>query len=273
MNLYKFSDGSKFTTAKAIVKIGEDVYMPRTMSRSRYVLDTLVKKNNIAIEFAGDDSFARNYLHTTTDKLTVSIALMNGVIFYRGNLITARYDKNKIILTFQQLVRLGSDYSGERRIYQRNCPYELYGRNCGATKKYHTLEFVNQVSKKIIAVRYDTGNPDNDNRGDEVFNVLPTIYDDTIKASVVNLIGGLIQSLGFNYWITKLITPVATGQYVDFSLELFSEFLHEQPTVFASLGCLRTTSDCSALHGNIDNYGGFPGLTKLSPFSGGLRGN
>ena len=134
-----------------------------------------------------------------------------------------------------------------------------------------------------LRVRFDTGNPNNDSRGDEAFAVLRTHYSTTADVGIGRLVGGLFKSseigVDGDFWITKVFNPSVTGQYVDFSLELFrphrTTSLYNTPVNIpanVSFGCLRTTNDCRVLHSNLENFGGFPGLVKVSPFHGGIRG-
>ena len=296
MNLYTFVDEDnheRFTTAKSNVTVNGVTYEPRTIQRTRYSLDSLVKKNNITITFAGNDEFALQYIHPTTLNLTVVIATLTGMIFYRGRLVTVRYHQNKIDMVFEQLVRLGSNYSGDRRLYQRACPYQLYGSNCQAQEIKHDLTFVSAKSTTVLRARYVTFDT-SDLTGDEAFAVLRTYANPNAKIGIGRLAGGLLYISNSTYWITKISNPQATlravgdpsapqaVKAVDFDITTFRAYadtiqdaqtLIDNPMLLASFGCLRTTNDCRALHDNIENYGGFAGLTKVSPFKGGLRGS
>ena len=301
MNLYYFKDEENtytFTTAKSTTIVNGISYEPRTLQRTRYVLDSLVKKNNISLTFPDDDDFALQYIHPTTLNLTMTIALLTGVVFYRGRLVTVRWDKNKIIMVFEQLIRLGSQYSGDRRLFQRTCPYELYGANCQATEYRHELTVVETPTPTTIRVRAQSLDT-TVLTGDASIQVLRTGSDPSAKISIVSLLGGLLYlelpvvrpylgdtTAGKVYWITKLsdITvrlaavdpsnPVAV-KHVDFTITVFRKYdvndVKVGDTVWSSFGCLRTTNDCKTLHDNITNYGGFAGLVKPSPFKG-LRG-
>lgn len=283
MNLYEFKEDSnfhRFTTAKTDVMFEGNVYTTSTLRRSKYILDTLVKKNNISIRFLGNDPFARDFLHPTTRSLTVTIRTLRGVAFYRGRLVTVRYNNNLIDMVFEQSIRLGNEYSGERRIYQRNCPYELYGRNCNATRYDHRLIATTYLSPTSLRLQFDTRNPSNDRRGDEAFAVLRTNSDPTAKVGIGRLVGGVLSNPDTirEYWITKIFSPEAQDRYVNFSAELFRPHgvtTYNQPSTdvwLATFGCLRTTNDCQFIHDNLENFGGFAGLVKVSPFSGGIRG-
>ena len=287
MNLYEFRDDKglveRYTTAKTNIEFDNRVYEPKSIQRSAYTLDSVIKKTNVSVTFLGNDQFANRFLHPTTETLTVVIRTLTGSAFYRGRLVTVRYQKNKIIFVFEPIVKLGKEYSGERRVYQRNCPYELYGNNCRAKRFEHPLTIINYKSARVVRCRFDTGDPTNYNRGDEAFAVLRTENNATANVGIGRFVGGLFRSsvvgIDGDFWITKVSSPSVTGQYVDFDLTLFrphrSDAVPNTPQddpAYAAVGCFRTTNDCDVLFNNLENFGGFPGLIKVSPFKGGLRG-
>ena len=280
MNLYTFTRSglvSRFTTARTDVIVGGHDYEARSIKRSRYVLDSVNRKNNITISFPGDDIYARAFVTPTNEVLTVVIATMSAIPFYRGSLVTVGYTpKNMINMTFEPEIRLGSNNMGERRLYQRNCPYELYGRNCKANIKEHAITVNSVVNSKRFKASYDTGDPTNDTQ-DEPFNVFPTFSDPSKRINLGRFVGGLVI-VGFppfvtRRWITDIKIPVARNRFIDFDVLTFKEHnLKANDIVQLAFGCSRTTSQCLELHDNILNYGGFPNMTKVSPFEGGLRG-
>ena len=276
MNLYTFSSNTQptqyLTTAKADVTVAGQLYSSETLSRSRYVLDTIDKKNNMTITFSGDNSFARRFLRGRTgDRLSVIVATMTGLPFYRGRLATANYTgDNKIALTFEPPVRLDTQATGERRVYQRNCPYVLYDTTtCKALKRDHDVEVVANVSANKLRVRYDTRNTGNANR-DEPFDVLPV---GSTRQNIGDLVGGLFVAGGQSYWIVNLDDQTVATQYVFFTLELSRDHsVTVNTAAVCHFGCARTVDACRRLHFNIENYGGFPAMVRESPFSGGLAG-
>ena len=278
MNLYAFTSNTQpaqyLTTAKADVTINGQRYTSTTMSRSRYMLDSIDKKNNMTITFAGDNTFARRFLRGRTgDRLSVIVSTMTGMPFYRGQLVTANYTQdNKVALTFEPPVRLDLQATGERRIYQRNCPYVLYDKaTCQASKRNHDVTVTVVVTANKVRVRYDTGNTGNAAR-DNPFDVLPTIGSVT-NVNIGDLIGGLFVSGGQSYWIVNIDDQTVATQYVFFTLELSRDHsVSVNDTGICNFGCARTVVACRDLHRNLQNYGGFPAMVRESPFSGGLAG-
>ena len=275
MNLYTFTSNTQptqyLTTAKGDVTVNGQLYQSESLSRSRYILDTIDKKNNLTITFPGDNTFARRYIRGRTgERLSVLIATMLGIPFYRGRLATADYltDSNEIKLTFEPPIRLDSQATGERRVYQRNCPYVLYDpATCQAPKVAHNVLIISSVSANKVRVRYDTGNTGNAS-SDKPFDILPPS-----SFSINELIGGLFVSGGQSYWIVNLEDRTVATQYVFFTLELSRDHsVTVNTTAVCNFGCTRTVDACRRVHANIQNYGGFPAMVRESPFSGGLAG-
>ena len=237
--------------------------MSASIKRSRYMLDTIDKKNNITITFLGHDQFALQQLHSQA-KVNVVIAALNGVVFYRGLSIAVNYDNNSnlIMMKFEPLVRFGLNVIRERRIFQPNCPYRLYGDNCQVKPVLNPLWVVTIIDKKRLRCRFDTHNPDNTSY--DVLAVQPTLS----RANIGKLLGGYIDdrtratdpSRG-KYWIDDLTDPTLMGQYVYFTVTLLREHpFTAAKRVLTAVGCLRNTDDCANLHNNIRRYGGFPAL-------------
>ena len=289
MNVYTFETetGKRFmTTAKSNVTIAGVEYVAETLHRTEYSLDPIVTKSNMTIFFPGDNEFARGFLTETTLSLTVVVGTMRGTPFFRGRLVTVEYTSDfNISLLFEPKVVLGNKTTGERRIFQRNCPYEVYNtRTCRAKEVRTRVRVIAVPSGRVLRVRFDTGDPSNGNRGDLRFNVIRINGDLTQgKANIGFLIGGLAiptaSSIVFEgrlyerrMWITNITDRVAMGSLVEFEMVLFRDHnVMVNETVDVMVGCKRTTASCRDVHDNIDNFGGFPGMTKASPFAGGFR--
>ena len=284
MNLYTFkteNETKTWTSAKADVEVAGITYKAMTLRRTDYTLDPIITKNNITITVPGDSAFARQFLTETKLSLTVTIATITGTPFYRGRLVTVEYTPDlNINLLFEPLVVLGNKSTGQRRIFQRNCPYELYGNHCRADPLWTTMSVIETPSTLSFKVRYDTRNDQNGDRGDLRYNVIP------IRGSLTNgrvnigfLIGGLAspaatRGLPFErrIWITNITDRAAMGSIVEFTIISFRPHaLRVGAIVDVTVGCKRTTASCGDIHDNLGNYGGFAGMVNASPFAGGLR--
>ena len=287
MNLYTFQPQGRpperFTSAKANVILGGITYQSTTIHRSSYRLDTIDRKNNISITLPGDDGFAREYLEQKVGTLTVLVADLQGLVFFRGILVTASYNttKNVIMLTFEPQVRLDTHESGQRRTYQRNCPYVLYDEGtCQATALYHTMTITDTQPlggtglDTYVRVSYDTGNRLNSQR-DTPYDVLPSNVSMTANEPITKLIGGVfLDQHGNSYWTVNIDDQQLADEFIFFTVTLSRQHTLTPSDSRASMsfGCQRTITDCRDLHNNLDNYGGMPSMVRESPFSGGLSG-
>lgn len=270
MNLYTFTTDTGvekwFTTAKANVVLEGVTYEANSMRRSSYTLDSIDSRNSITIMFPGDDVFARDFIHPTTVTLQVKIATLNGVTFYRGKLVTASYNPNNTInLTFEPPIRLGLKVSGERRMFQLNCPYKLYGDNCQARRVKHLLRVSEVVSSTKVKVSFDTGRPSNATRKNSLV-AIPTIGGN--RVDIGRFVGGIIEKNSMEWWITDISDAEVNGSVVGFVVTVFSslEGVAVNDELLGSLGCRRSPEDCVTVHNNIANYGGFPGMIRPSVF-------
>ena len=289
MNLYTFvseADTLHLTSAKANVTVAGIEYTATTLQRTDYALDPIITKNNITVTFPGDYRFARQFMTETTLSLTVTIATLEGTPFYRGKLVMVEYTpEQNISLVFEPLIVLGNKSTGQRRMFQRNCPYELYGNHCQAEPLTTTMRVIEVLSSLSFKVRYDTGNANNGDRGDFRYNVIPirgTLTEG--RVNIGHLVGGIAiptatrgvlpdgQSVERRLWITNITDRAAMGSIVEFSIVTFRpHLLTVSEQVDVAVGCKRTTASCRDIHDNLDNYGGFPGMVNASPFAGGLR--
>lgn len=246
-------------------------YDPRTIQRTRYSQDSLGRKNNITLSFAGNDMFARQYLNPSTVDLGVDVATLTGVVFYRGKMIAVSYqDKNNTIaMVFEPTIRLDRRTMGERRLFQINCPYLVYDSNCGATQVEHRMTVTAIRSTISVQLCFDTGNVNNATSNNR-FVVLPSTTG--VNQNIGDLIGGLVKTTTHEWWITNITGVTALTQFVYFDVVLFRphSFTVNQ-SVNAVFGCKRVVSDCESLHNNLERYGGFPRQVRRSPFQGGLQ--
>lgn len=261
----------RYTTAKSSepVMLGGLEYTSTAINRSSYKVDTVKAKNNISITFPGDHLFARTYLLPNTGDLFVDIASHLGVVFFKGELIESRWKQNKIILVFAPLLRIRKTL-GERRIYQRNCPYELYGSNCRATINPVPVDVVSATRSRSLEVAYNTGNLANDRKANP-FAIIPTLTGGF--ANLGQLAGGTIQVTNSDrqWWIVNATPTAAQLQYVNFTIETFRphDIVAGLDTVTVTLGCRRDIDDCVQVFGNLINFGGFGAMSRVSPFASG----
>ena len=276
MEFYTFKSHNvvlqRYTTKKSAtpVKLAGLDYISESISRSPYVLDTVKAKNNLEITLYGDKTFAQRYLSPNTGELFVDIANAQGVVFFKGELIEARWGKNMIMLVFAPLLRIRKTL-GERRIYQRNCPYELYGDNCRAEKIGTSVQIKSVNSSRVVVVTKDMGNVNHQNKPNP-FDIIETPSGRSVNIGLLS--GGSLNVFDTerSWWITRASPTSATGSIVEFAIETFNPHnLVLTDVVTVSLGCRHDIDDCKLIFDNLKNFGGFGAMNKISPFEGGLE--
>ena len=269
MNIYTFipldETPIRMTSSKATITYDGNDYLPRTVERSPYALDSLSRKNNLKITFLGNDQFARRFLLPVKTVLKVSVAELTGEIIFRGTMISVQYDtrKNRITLIFEPSIRLDRRATGERRMYQIDCPYSLYGTNCGATDTPLTCTISALRSNRKVQIRNATTRT----QISSIFR-LPSGQ----RGSPNTLIGGTLTTAKGKWWIINVENIVSDGTAVFFDVTLFrsQSVLAVNDSCTISFGCRRIPTDCETRFNNQERYGGFLSMTKESPFEGGL---
>ena len=282
MNLYDIKVGIHtyyYTTHKEKVTVRGVEYKPhRALERSSYKADVIRAKANITLTFPIDDTIFRPLLEPSIIKVSVKIATMDGTVFWRGEMITIESpDLRRILLTFQPTYLIPTALS-ERKMYQRNCPYVLYGELCKAPKQ----DF------RAIVHSID---------GDNIVHLLvPEPVNTRVRTEKnLNFVGGLIEIfLGgrgpdadtISFWISRVETPepalqtdltgVNNAHVYKYRLTIhtFRKVVGVQANTSVSMtpGCRRILQDCKNVHDNLKNYGGFP-FIHTSPFEIGFAGD
>ena len=263
----------RYTTTKSQqpVEFNGLQYQSKAISRSAYKVDTVKAKNNITVTFPGDDEIAKRYLTPHPGQLLLDIADRQGSVFFKGELIEARWTKNFIDLIFAPLIRIRKTI-GERRIYQRNCPYELYGDSCRATRNEISVVLRSVPTSRTVTVSYDTGDAGNAMKA-RPYDILPTPSGE--KANIGLLSGGYLKVVNSTrqWWIINASPISTTRSIVEIAIETFT--IHNiavVDTVVVALGCRHDLDDCVEVFDNLINFGGFGAMNRVSPFDGGLSG-
>ena len=263
----------RYTTVKSHqpVNLNGLDYQSKPISRSTYKIDTVKTKNNLTVMFPGDDALAKRYLTPHPGQLLLDIANRNGSVFFKGELIEARWSKNLIQLIFAPLIRIRKTI-GERRIYQRNCPYELYGDSCRADKNEISVILRSVPTSRTITIAYDTGDSGNAGKS-RPYDIIPTPAGG--KANLGLLSGGFVKIFDTTrqWWIVNASPVSATGSVVEIAIETFTVHnIDITDTVVVALGCRHDIDDCVVVFDNLINFGGFGAMNRVSPFEGGLSG-
>ena len=272
MNLYTFTPLNetpvRMTTAKATITVNSVDYLPRSLKRYGYAVDSLSRKNNFTVTFPGNDQFARRFLLPNRTILNLVVATLTGEVIFRGNLISVQYDTkmNTVGLIFEPVIRLDRRATGERRMYQIDCPYSLYDSNCGATERTLTVSIHAIRSDRVVQLRYPTART-------TLAQIIPTQTGTGDYGSPQMLIGGTLVTPKGRFWVINVtdFTSDGTAVYFDTTLFRVQQGLAVNDSCTISLGCRRIPPDCRFRFNNFERYGGFYSMTKESPFEGGLQ--
>lgn len=260
MNLFEFTGKGAtryLTNNKLPVTVGTNTYQPYAIQRSTYRLDPLKTKTNMSILLPGDDAWGRELILPNDYIVFLKIKSLSGNTFWSGKLLEVGImDNRKIKLVFRPLETV-KGIAGERRRFQHNCPYVLYGDKCGATVRYDTVEVINfdQDTRKV------------------------TVDIATPRANNPSYIGGIFTTdtgSGKPYWIVQDVFTRIRRIFTFYQHELtllgpLPPELNIGITVFIAPGCNRTIDDCGNVHSNIGAYGGFWSM-DVSPFDSSVRG-
>lgn len=133
--------------------------------------------------------------------------------------------------------------NGLKRLYQKHCPFDLYGSNCGVNKNTfkHDLE-ITQVSNKQIS-----------------FDL--SAFDATY------FINGFAEWYDKNNNLSRrlIMAQNMISQYLEF--DFGSPDLIAGKTISLYAGCGRNLSDCENKFNNLINYGGQPFIPNRNPFT------
>lgn len=162
-------------------------------------------------------------------------------LIWSGRILEASPKKGAVTLTCDTL-GAGMRRVGLTRYYTRECPFVLYGNRCAANRANASYTAtVATVGAKTL-----------------------TFTDETWRAprEEVNFVGGILEWAGPFGTETRMVVSftggvlTADGPITDVAVS---------DTVTVLLGCQRVMASCTALHNNINNYGGTPFIPVKNP--------
>jgi hypothetical protein len=164
---------------------------------------------------------------------------------WSGQVRGVNYEENELRLTIEP-ISTSMRRPGLRRNYQLGCPHALYGEECRANKSIRTqTRSVVSVSGKNVTLSSSVTTP----RGVGAFK------------------GGLVQWTrpGGEIEVATIASINAGGTVL--TLRGIIRELSGGTSLAIAPGCNRTMDHCIAIHGNIANFGGQPGIPLVNPIS------
>lgn len=257
MNLYTFTEPNavrRYTSSKTadVVTVNGMDYEWASIRRSNYNHDVLSKKTNITI-ITPERGVLHRYLAPQSQIVSVTIATMSGTVFWRGrmaSIATSGGGFREVQATF--VAESLTPILHERRIYQRTCPYELYGRNCQALKFPKALRVISVAEPNTLVLD----------------NVAGEIKEDEQN----HYIGGLVEYNDRNWWISNLSYNAPMDTMV--TAKTFGEIegaIAANAQIKILKGCNRTINDCQDIHHNVSRFGAW-NFVYTSPFNNAISG-
>jgi uncharacterized phage protein (TIGR02218 family) len=224
-------------------------YLPHPIQRNAVNASGTLDKSDLTIQVPHDSALTelfRVWPPSQVVTLTISQGHLDDddnefLVIWKGRVLSVNREITQATLTCQAMAT-ALRRSGLRRNYQYGCPHVLYGTHCKANKAAAT------VTATISAIN---GN---------VLDFVPgwTVVD---QMKYINGTVSWTDASGVNH-IRSMISHAVLDQY---GLNGLPQNLSVGDTVEVTLGCNRQMDDCSAVHNNINNFGGQPWIPTKNP--------
>lgn len=249
VEIYIFEQGLetwRYTSGPDVVTVTSIDYEPASIVRSEITQNNDISKSNLTITFPRDNLFAKQFLGFAPDLVTkVTVRRSHStdsanewVDYWKGRVIQGKAANHELHLmcesVFTSMRRVGL-----RSAFQKTCRHTLYSVSCG----------VNMDTYKVTGV----------------------VQSATATSCVVNEVGALA-----NGWFTGGIVKLPSGAMRFIVSHTASQLTFSRPfvedvsglTVEVFPGCDHLKSTCNSKYANGDNFGGFPYIPPINPFSG-----
>lgn len=252
VELYQFTIGStiyRYTSAEDQVSFSSQTWFPRQISRNNPDQSSEDRRQQIEVILPSSDTLARRFIAIPPGPNVQLVVTRfhrsdaEAVILWQGNIISAGYSNDNTICT---LVGVTSEAAFDRPVprfkYQGLCNHVLFDGGCGLDREsFKYTGTCTAVSGNTITV---SGLLASEGAGWAVGGYVN--FGDQDYRLVVSQSGDVLT----------LLVPFETSP------------LNQSVEVFA--GCDHTLATCNSKFSNVVNYGGFPYVPTLNPFSSGL---
>ena len=258
VEVYQFRLGNNqgawnYTSAATNITVGAISYTSVHIDRDAVSASSEDRRNALTVRVLASDPVAAGFIAVPPDqKMTLTILRVqrkDGAqetdLIYKGVVNSVGFERQGLIAAFYiKAISSGLDKSVPRFAYQGLCNHVLYDGQC-------------KVDKQLF--KYEG-------------NVL-SIIDNTITVQGISgngpdwAVGGYVQTGAAPGTGFRMVLAQA-GDTLTILLPFQNTPVGQTVTVFA--GCDHALSTCDAKFDNVDNYGGFPFVPSLNPFSVGL---
>jgi uncharacterized phage protein (TIGR02218 family) len=249
VEIYSFARGSiawRFTSADREVIVDTQAYEPAVISRSNIEQGPEVARSNMRLMVPANFPVAELYLIAPpSDEITLTLRQYHEgdgqtVTTWQGRVVSVRFSGSEAQIELEpqssSLRRMGL-----RRTYQKQCPFALYGADCGLDPAaFRVTGAVAAISALTLTVLAASAQPDGFYEGGYIeWELAPGvferrfIFEHTGSALVLD-----VQPIGLSVGETVRFYP----------------------------GCDHSVGTCNSKFGNALNYGGMPYIPLKNPF-------
>jgi len=254
--LYQFrlaAEQFNYTTAEGGVTWQAVAYSPVILQRARISISREVRKSELGVQMPASDPLAqrfRTYPPDGTMTLTVlRIQIADGVeetrLLFKGRVVGAAFSDNGEIATLRvRSLESGLTRGVPRFVYSGLCNHVLYDANC-------------KVDRELFKF---TGNVIAETGSDITVQNVSTQGADWAVAGYVQIGAAVIDGIRF--------VRQQSGDTLTLLLPFENSVLGSPVTVYS--GCAHDVATCRDKFANVVNFGGFPYVPGINPFTDGL---
>lgn len=262
VNLYLFRYGVGplsvvgYTSAEKPITYDNVVYEPMPVEIQNIVASGTIDNKTLPVRIPSTTRIA-NFYRGHPPSFPITLRMMRGhadkqnfLVFWTGRVLNGRHEgagSHWCELTCEP-ISTSLRRVGLRRHYQFMCPHVLYGNQCKANRPAATF---------VATPVWVSGNRIGLNAGWAPDALLPKFSNGFIEYTTAE--GNVeIRTL------IEIETPGEAGADQTLHLTGDTEGLTAQQ-IRVTLGCSHLRDDCSNLHNNIANFGGFPWIPISNP--------
>jgi len=248
--LYEFNHGInyyRYTTLPHAVDYLNNRFAPYPLSRQNIHLTKEFRKSQVQITAPKDFKVAELFKVAMPSK-PVNVKIFKKhqndtevIVEWVGRVMDAKWTQFDVTITCESIYTVLQNNLRIRH-YSYSCPHVLYGSECGLDENNFMDNIViDSVSGNVITSAQFT------NRANGYYT------------------GGFVRWLNNeNVETTRFITS-HSGDTITLTQQIPGLIAGYEIKIYA--GCKRTMDDCYYKFGNLDNFGGFPFLPGLNPFT------
>lgn len=242
----------RYTSAAQAITLDGFTFEPIPCSASEIEQEIGASKNGLSFTFPHDVAFSdlfRIQPPSEVVSMTMYVQHMSSpgdyVVAWKGRIVNCDWKFPWVELITETIVS-SLRRVGVRRTYGTACPYPLYSTKCGVSRDTYRLNGpILTLGDLSLTLPVAIGLPDN------------------------YFAGGLLTwtKAGMPSPESRMVmTSNGTTGLITFSAPTLGLLVGQDVSVYA--GCDHSISTCSTKFNNKDNYGGFPYIPTINPFTG-----